>query len=67
MTGNVKNTPPPIEEDFKTVRNVLRAARRFAATHKYGGMYKKWQRAVAAIEALDRIEDSFKKRQLELW
>lgn len=62
----VKNKPKT-KQDLDTIRQLLKQVRNFAQANRYGGWYEKWQQAIAAIEALERIEHELvEKRQMQL-
>ena len=59
--------PPTIKDDIETIRTLLKKVRNFAKDSRYGGSHEKWQQAIAALEALERIErDLTEKRQIQL-
>ena len=57
---------PTYKDDIALIRRTLEAHRRVANQLKWGGWYKHWEGAKAALEALKRIEADVKDRQMQL-
>lgn len=57
---------PTTAADITEIRAVLVKAKNANQSTKYGGTYDKWQQVLSAIEALDRIEQELKQRQMKL-
>jgi hypothetical protein len=55
------------EEDFKAVEAALRAARSHACANRYGGLNDLWQKLNQGLEALQRLEEIVKVRQMRLF
>jgi plasmid replication initiation protein len=56
-----------VEEDVKTVEAALRAARSHACANRYGGLNDLWEKLNQAQEALQRLEEIVRVRQLRLF
>jgi plasmid replication initiation protein len=56
-----------VEEDVKTVEAALRAARSHACANRYGGLNDLWEKLNQAQEALQRLEEIVRVRQLSLF
>jgi hypothetical protein len=56
-----------IEEDIGTVEAALRAARSHACANRYGGLNDLWQKLNRAQEALQRLEEVIRVRQMRLF
>jgi len=55
------------EQDLKTVDAALRAARSHACANRYGGLNDLWQKLNRAQEALQRLEEIVRVRQMRLF
>jgi len=55
------------EQDLKTVDAALRAARSHACANRYGGLNDMWQKLNRAQEALQRLEEIVRVRQMRLF
>ena len=56
-----------VEEDIETVEAALRAARSHACANRYGGLNDLWQKLNRAQEALQRLEEVIRGRQMRLF
>jgi hypothetical protein len=56
-----------VEEDVKTVEAALRAARSHACANRYGGLNDLWQKLDQGLQALQRLEEIVRARQLSLF
>ncbi len=66
MTGRKGEYVPTTKDDIEIIRTILNKARNYGKNNRYGGSYEKWQAALRAIEALDRIEAELNERQMSL-
>lgn len=66
MTNHESEYVPTTKDDIEMIRTILNKARNYGRNNRYGGSYEKWQAALRAIEALDRIEAELKQRQMSL-
>lgn len=56
-----------VEEDIETVEAALRAARSHAWANRHGGLNDLWQKLNRAQEALQRLEEVIRGRQMRLF
>ena len=56
-----------VEEDVEIVEAALRAARSHACANRYGGLNDLWQKLNRAQEALQRLEEVVRVRQMRLF
>jgi hypothetical protein len=56
-----------VEEDVKTVETALRAARSHACANRYGGLNDLWEKLDQGLEALQRLKEIVRVRQLSLF
>jgi hypothetical protein len=56
-----------VEEDIETVEAALRAARSHACANRYGGLNDLWQKLNRAQQALQRLGEVIRGRQMRLF